>query len=96
MFSLPTPSQALISLLPLPNDLRELPANDLIRAIVRLTSEYRELVPNFSKQRNWTAFKTKFADYRRNLGIVELSNRLYENDEYPFRIIFHLSFFKDC
>ena len=95
MFILPSSSHKLIGLLPIPKDLRELPAHDLLRAVVSLTSDYRSIVPDLHKQHIWTAHKQLLAERRQKLGIVEFCNRLHENEEYPIRTIFHLSFFKD-
>lgn len=95
MFPLPTPSLAVVSLLPIPKDLRNLPDHELIRAIVTFTSQYRELIPDLNKPRQWAGFKAHLAERRQALNIVEFSNHLYELDEHPLRAMSHLSCVKE-
>ena len=95
MFPLPAPSLAVVSLLPIPKDLRDLPDHELLRAIVSFTSQYRELVPDLNKPRQWAGFKAHLAERRQTLNIVAFSNHLYELDEHPLRAMSHLSCVKN-
>lgn len=92
MFTLPAPSQALITGLPIPQDLRKLPDHLIIRMIVLFTSQYRELVPDLSSPRIWAGFKALVAERCRALKISDLYVRLYENNEYFIRLLFQYSF----
>ncbi len=96
MFTLPLSSQALVAGLPIPKDLRKLPNHGLIRMIVGLTTEYRELVPALCKPKGWTAFKGFVAERCQALKIGDLYIRLHENPEYPIRLAFQFSFMKDA
>ena len=96
MFTLPVSSQALVAGLPIPKDFRKLPDHGLIRMIVGLTGEYRELVPDLSKPKMWSAFKVYVAERCHALKIDEFHIRVHENPEYPIRLAFHFSFIKDA
>lgn len=95
MLAIPAPSQFLIAGLPLPKDFRKLPDHLLVRMAVSLTTKYRELVPDLSSPRIWTAFKAHVSERCHTLKISDLYIRLYENDEYPTRLLFHYSFMED-
>ncbi len=92
MITLPAPSQALITGLPIPNDLRKLPDHLIIRMIVIFTSQYREHVPDLSSPRIWTGFKALVAERCQALKISSLYVSLYENNEYFIRLLFQYSF----
>lgn len=95
MFALPASTRALITGLPIPKDFRKLPDHLIIRVIVLFTSKYRELVPDLSSPRIWTVFKAHSAERCQALRISELYVRLYENDEYFTRLLFHYSFMEN-
>lgn len=95
MLAIPAPSQFLIAELPLPKDFRKLPDHLLIRMAVSLTSKYRELVPDLSSPRIWAAFKAHISERCHALKINDLYICLYENDEYPTRLMFRYSFMED-
>lgn len=95
MFPLPLQSQALVGLLPIPEDFRKLPNHLIIRLIVGLTSQYRELVPDLSNPLIWAGLKAHFAERCLALRISDLYVRLYENDQYFTRLLFRYSFMED-
>lgn len=92
MFTLPTPSQALVASFPVPRDLRALPDHLPIRMILGLTSKYMELVPDLSNPRIWVNYKSRVAERCQSLKIVDFYPRLYENNEYPVRLLFQFSY----
>lgn len=92
MLILPPSSQALIATLPIPKDFKKLPDHIVIKMAVNMTSRYREIVPGLSNPRIWKSIRIHIAERCNALKIVELSNRLYENPEYPIRLLFQFSF----
>lgn len=96
MFSLPDSSRAVIATLPLPENLKRRPRDGLIKIIVGHTSDYQELVTDLSNSRRWTAFKVFVADRCEALKITDLYIKLYENEEYPIRLLFAFSFMEQA
>jgi hypothetical protein len=82
MLELPQASLKLLGLMSIPNDLRQLPNNDLLKIIVEMASEYRSLVPDLHKPQTWTSVRCFISEYRAKLNIVSFSHRLYEHDSY--------------
>lgn len=96
MFILPAPSLAVVSELPIPKDLRQLPDNFILRAIAKSVADYPGLIPDLNKAPKWTAFKAFIGERCDALKITDFYIHLYENDEYPFRLLFQLSFMADA
>lgn len=95
MIVLPASSQALVAQLPIPKDLKGLPDHLLIRAIVLLTSKYRELVPDLSDARLWARFKAFTAEFCQALKITDYYTHLYESPEHSIQLLFQFSLIEE-
>jgi len=94
MLTLPKDSQALLTQLPIPDDLRVLPNNMLLLFVVGMTSEYRELVQDLSKPAAWSKVKKLFSERCEALKIRDYVS-LYEHPERFFALAMNASFISD-
>lgn len=94
MLVLPSESQALLTELPIPGDLRVLPNNILLHFIVSMTTEYRELVQDLSKPTAWSKMKKLFSERCEALKIGNYVS-LYEHPDRFISLAMKVSFVED-
>lgn len=91
MLVLPDDSKVLLTELPIPADLRDLPNNLLLHFVVSMTSEYRELVQDLSKPAAWARIKKVFSERCEALKIGDYIS-LYEHPERFTALSMNVSF----
>lgn len=96
MFSLPESSKRVIANLSLPENFKRPPRDGLTKIVVDFTGDYQELVTDLSNSQKWTAFKVFVAERCESLKITDLHIKLYENEEYPIRLMFAFSFIEQA
>jgi len=94
MLVLPDESKALLTELPIPDDLRVLPNNLLLNFVVSMTSEYRDLVQDLSRPAAWSRVKKVFSERCEALKIGDYVS-LYEHPERFFALAMNVSFISD-